>query len=73
MPDDERKRRRMAWRNAHEPAVLRMPEHARWQVKDWDQILKEAVDAGRAQVTRDGTVKLRGVKREKTEKTEKTG
>jgi hypothetical protein len=63
MSDDERKRRRTAWRNAYEPAVLRMPGHARWQIKDWDQVLKEAVDAGRAQVARDGTVKVRGVKR----------
>lgn len=63
MPDDERKRRRTAWRNAYEPAVLRMPEHARWQVNGWDRILEEAVAAGRAQVARDGTVKVRGVKR----------
>jgi hypothetical protein len=63
MSDDERKRRRTAWRNAYEPAVLRMPEHARSRVEGWDQMLKDAVAAGRAQVTRDGTVKVRGVKR----------
>jgi SAM-dependent methyltransferase len=63
MSDDERKRRRSGWRNAYEPAVLRMPPHARWQVKDWDDVLKGAVEAGRAEVSRDGTVKVRGVKR----------
>lgn len=63
MSEKERKRRRSAYRNAYDVAVLTMPPHARWQVEDWDDVLQRGITAGIAEVSRHGTVKVRGVKR----------
>ena len=60
MTDRERARRETAYRQAYDAAVIRMPEHARWQIADdWDAVVRRAVDSGLATVTKKGRVKLR--------------
>ena len=63
MPERERKRRRSAYRQANDRAILTMPEHARWQVKDWDAVLQRGIEEGHAELTKRGVVKLRGTRK----------
>lgn len=56
--EQERRRREAAYRQAYDAAVLRMPEHARWQVAaDWEAVVRRALDAGTATITKQGDVK----------------
>ena len=60
MPDRERTRRETAYRQAYDAAVIRMPEHARWQVAgDWDAVVRRAIESGMATLTKNGQVKPR--------------
>jgi SAM-dependent methyltransferase len=60
MPEREREKRLAAYRRAYDFAVLKMPEHARWRVAgEWESVQKRAVEAGFAEVTKHGEVKLR--------------
>jgi hypothetical protein len=63
MTDGERARRVSAYRRAYDVAVLKMPEHARWRVAhEWDAVVRRALDAGIATLTKQGQVKLSGKK-----------
>jgi 2-polyprenyl-3-methyl-5-hydroxy-6-metoxy-1,4-benzoquinol methylase len=64
MPERERKRRRSAYRKASDMAVLMMPEHARAQITDWDEVLQRGIAEGYAELSKHGTVKLRDAKRQ---------
>lgn len=63
MAERERKRRRSAYRRAYDMAVLMMPEHARSQVKDWNEVAQRGVAGGYADLSKNGTVKVKNLKR----------
>lgn len=56
-----RARREAAYRKAWDISVIRMPEHARWQVADeWEAVVQRMLAAGLARVTKHGEVRLLG-------------
>ena len=57
----ERADRLAAYRRAWDISVIRMPEHARWQVAgEWDAVVERTVAAGVARITKQGEVRLAG-------------
>lgn len=59
LTDRERARREAAYRQAYDTAVIRMPEHARWQAADeWDAVVRRALEAGIAMIGKRGEIKL---------------
>jgi len=66
MEDNERGRRRSAYRVANDLAILRVPEHLREPfAKDWDGAVARTLEAGLATRTKDGRVKVNRVDAER--------
>ena len=60
MADNERGRRRSAYRVANDLAILRVPEHLREPfANEWDGAVARSLEAGLATRAKDGTVKVK--------------
>src|SRR5438132_4101782 len=68
MSDNERARRRSAYRVANDTAILRVPEHLRAPfANDWDQVVERALASGMARRAKDGTVRVNRIDLERKE------